>query len=472
MNWLKRVVKILLGLLGAVVAFLLVFIGINLVDEDLNPAIKPLLEVPAIALAPERNAYLYLVGFNAAADKNPHAVGVEIEKIIQAHYRDRGSWLTAPKIDETVAGRAMSIPYGVLDKICDARKQPCLDRYLAESVTITKLLRANAPILERYQRLIAYPGYQDRPMFAFNDPLPAYGGVSTASRLAMIGAAQHVAAGRHREGANAIARDIRFWRRALAGSHLLIGKMVAAKRIEDDLKLLNELIARYPAFARDQAALLAEITQPLSAAETEFCSVIRHESAMGVRHFHALGQTTWQHRQELRELAAQMGSTRINLLAKMAPIGYAPNATLNLLVELNAATAPVCDAKPAALPQTAQAAESRVADLMRKRASGPVMLYNPIGKAILAIHPAFEDYRYRLHDLDGYLRATALHARIRAAGTRDEAIPGFIARAGAAYHDPYTDKPIAWNARARTLTVTWNGKPRKTDGVAVIAVGR
>lgn len=472
MVWLKRVVKILLGILGAVVVLLLVFAGINLFDEDLNPAIKPLLEVPAMSLAPERNGYLYLVGFNAAADKNPHAVGMEIEKIIQAHYRHSGSWLTAPKINETVAGRAMSIPYGVLDKICDARKQPCLDRYLAETATIAKFRQENAFLLGRYQRLIAYPGYQDRPLFTYNDPIPAYHGVVTASRLAVIVAAQHVAAGRHREGAKAIAGDIRFWRRMLAGTNHLIGKMVATNRIGDDLKLLNELVARYPAFARDQAALLAEITQPLASAETAFCAVIHHESAMGARHLHALGQTTWRHRQELRELATQMGSTRVNLLAMMAPIGYAPNATLNLQVELNDATAPVCDAKPAALLQTAQAAKSRTAALMQKRASGLAMFYNPIGKAIFAIHPAFEDYRYRLIDLDGYLRATALHARIRAAGTRDEAIPGFIARAGAAYHDPYTDKPIAWNAKARTLTVTWNGKPRKTDGVAVIAVGR
>lgn len=71
MNWLKRIAKILLGLLGAIVVILLVFAGINLIDEDLNPAVKPLLEVPAMTLAPERNGYLYLVGFGADADKNP-----------------------------------------------------------------------------------------------------------------------------------------------------------------------------------------------------------------------------------------------------------------------------------------------------------------------------------------------------------------------------------------------------------------
>ena len=59
----------------------------------------------------------------------------------------------------------------------------------------------------------------------------------------------------------------------------------------------------------------------------------------------------------------------------------------------------------------------------------------------------------------------------RARGTMPSPIS--IAQAGAAYHDPYTDKPVVWDAKARTLTITWNGKfPKKADGVAVIKVGQ
>ena len=473
MNWLKRIAKILLGLLGAIVVILLVFAGINLIDEDLNPAVKPLLEVPAMTLAPERNGYLYLVGFGADADKNPHAVGTEIEKIVQAYYRTAGSWITGPRIDEKVAGRGISIPHGALEKICDASKQPCLDRYLAESVTIAKLLQANAPVLVRYQRLIAYPGYQDRPMYSFSDPFPAYGGVASASRLTVVNAALRVADGRHREGAEAIAGDIRFWRRVLAGSNLLIGKMVAAKRIEDDLKHLNELIARYPAFARDQATLLAEITQPLSTAEAEFCGVLNQEMAIAVRSVHFLGQSRWKHRKEIREALVYPGSSTLGRLSVVAPVGFLPNASLNLMNDFNVAAVSFCGVKPAVLIGAVTEAKSRLDAVRKSRVSGMALLYNPLGKLFMdGTTPAFEDYRFRVIDIDGYLRATALHARIRAAGTRDDAIPGLIAQAGAAYHDPYTDKPIVWDAKARTLTITWNGKPKKADGVAVIKVGQ
>ena len=472
MNWLKRIAKILLGLLGAVVVILLVFVGINLADEDLNPAVKPLLEVPAMTLAPERNGYLYLVGFGADADKNPHAVGSEIERITRAHYLQADSWMTEPKIDDTVVGRPLLITHGALDKVCTS-KQACLDRYLAEAAKINELAWTNALILERYQRLIAYPEYQDRSLFTFNDPIPAYGGVAVASRLTVARAVLMVTGGRHREGAEAIASDIRFWRRVLANSNTLIGKMVATKRIEDDLKHLNELIARYPAFARNQAIALAGVTQPLSSAEAEFCGVLNQELTMGVRYVHFIGQSRWKYRKEMREAIGYLGSSTLSRLSVVAPIGFLPNATLNLTNEMNVAAVSFCGAKPSALGGAVAETKSRLETVLNNRARGLALLYNPLGKLIMgAATPAFEDYRYRLIDLDGYLRATALHARIRAAGTRDDAIPGLIAQAGAAYHDPYTDKPIVWDAKARTLTITWNGKPKKADGVAVIKVGQ
>ncbi len=473
MNWLKRIVKILLGLLGAVVVLLLVFVGTNLVDEDLNPAVKPSLEVPAMTVTSERNGYLYLSGFGAAPDKDPHAVGKEIEGVIQAHSRQADSWRTAPKIDDKVAGRGISFPHGALDKICDARKQPCLDRYLANAAKLHELARVNALALERYRRLIAYPDYQDRPLYTFNDPMPVYSGVVVASRMTMAQAALMVAGGRHREGAEAIASDVRFWRRMLVGSNLLLGKMVAVKRIEDDLNLLNELVARYPDFARSQSGLLAAVTQPLSTAEAEFCGVLKHEMAIADRYVHFLGQSRWARRREIREAMGFLGSSAIDRLSVMAPVGFLPNASLNLMNDMNMSVASFCGVKPAAMTKVVTETKSRIETVMKNRASGLALLYNPLGKLFVeAATPAFEDYRYRLIDIDGYLRATALHSRIRAAGARDNAVPEIIAQAGAAYHDPYTDKPIVWNAKARTLTITWNGKPRKEGGVAVIKIGR
>ncbi|MFN0315729.1 MAG: hypothetical protein ACKVQA_11915 [Burkholderiales bacterium] len=473
MQWLKRIGKTLLSLVGTVVAILLVLAGINLIDEDLNLAIQPMLQVRAMSLAPERNGYFYLLGFSAAADKDPHAVGLEIDQLARAHFSNGGSLLVEPRIDAKVAGEAPPLPKGT-HSLCDPRRDPCLDRYLSAS-SLAGLEQAAAPYLMRYARLTAYPGYEDRPPYTYHDLYPVYGDVSVTSRLVVARAAQMIAAGRHREGAQRIAGDIRFWRQELAGSNHLLGKMMAWNRITADLKLINELIARYPAFAAKQSTLLAQMTLPLNPAETEFCIVSRNERTAVIRLHHAFGRSPWQSRKELRDLEQLSDSLIAKYFSLVAPVGYLSNATLNLIAEVHAAEALVCDAKPAALPQALREAKTRVTALMHKRTSGLAMLYNPAGKALHdPDYPSFEEeYRFRLHDLDGYLRATALHARIRATGSKGGAIPALIAQAGENYHDPYTGKPVVWNPPEHMLAVTQNAKANgKAGGVAVVELGK
>jgi hypothetical protein len=472
MHWLKRTAKVLLALLGAVVAVLLVVAGINQFDEDLNPAVKPMLDLPAARLAPEQNGYFLILGFNAAADKDPHAVGMEIDKRVRAHYSNSGSFLTGPRIDASVAGQAPPLPKDIRS-FCDPGRQACLDAY-REASKLADLEKQVALYLKRYARLIAYPGYEDRPLFTFNDLFPVYGEVTFASRLAVAGAARMIAAGQHREGAERIASDLRFWRRAQAGSNHLLGKMLAANRISADLKLLNELIARYPVFAAQQATQLVEMTRPFSPSEIEYRTVLRHEQAAAMRQLHALGQAPWNTREEMRDFAKFIGSLKVDNLATVAPAGYLPNATLNLLFELNTTQAPVWSAAPGVLPQVEQEVRTRLMAVMQQRTGGLAMLYNPTGKAILnATYPEFENYHFRLHDLDGYLRATALHARIRATGSKGSAIPTLIAQAGAAYYDPYTGKPMVWNAEKHSLSVMQHDTTNnKKAGMTVIVVGK
>lgn len=70
----------------------------------------------------------------------------------------------------------------------------------------------------------------------------------------------------------------------------MLGKVLAAKRIFTNLKLLNELIARYPDFAAQQVTLLAEMTRPYMAAEVNYCSALRNEQATGMRQLNVLGR--------------------------------------------------------------------------------------------------------------------------------------------------------------------------------------
>lgn len=191
---------------------LLVVVGINQFDEHLNPAVKLMLALPAARLTPEQNDYFLLLGFNSAEDKDPHTVGTEIDKRVRAHSSNGVSSLATPRIDASVVGQAPPLPNGVRN-FCDPRTQACLNAY-REAGKLADPEKMAALYLRCYARMIAYPGYEDRPLFSFNDLFPAYSEVTFTSRLAVASAARMITAGQHREGAKRIARDIGFWRRA------------------------------------------------------------------------------------------------------------------------------------------------------------------------------------------------------------------------------------------------------------------
>lgn len=111
-----------------------------------------------MSLAPERNGYFYLLGSGAAAGKDPHAVGMEMDKLAREHFSNSDSLLAGPRIDATVAGQS---PPWLQDirNFCDPRKGACLNRYLAVS-NLADLEQGALPYLKRYARLIAYTGYK------------------------------------------------------------------------------------------------------------------------------------------------------------------------------------------------------------------------------------------------------------------------------------------------------------------------
>ncbi len=80
------------------------------------------------------------------------------------------------------------------------------------------------------------------------------------------------------------------------------------------------------------------------------------------------------------------------------------------------------------------------------------IIYNPIGKLLAAIAlPAFADYIPRVYDLDGTMRLVALQLEIYNKQLPDSEIPHFLETAGKSFADPYTGKPMQWDAGKRRL---------------------
>jgi len=79
-------------------------------------------------------------------------------------------------------------------------------------------------------------------------------------------------------------------------------------------------------------------------------------------------------------------------------------------------------------------------------------LYNPVGKLILSVAgPDFSDFKRRLLDTEGLRRLVALQVRISTQGIADADMEAFLATTDSSLANPYTGKPMLWDAGKRAL---------------------
>lgn len=220
----------------------------------------------------------------------------------------------------------------------------------------------------------------------------------------------------------------------LAGSNLLIGKMVVNALLQRSTLMVSDVLARHREAAASRAASLAQALQPLSAQERQMDTALRHEFRFQKNGFDLM----------LR----YPGLAGEPWITGWARLFYQPNATANMELPYRKAA---LDA--AALPATALAAPHKQAGTLP---DPPVWMawYNPVGKILVL--PSLKDLTFEhfiqsMHDLDGLVRLVALQSEIVAKGVKGEDVPQFIAVANERYANPWTEKPMQWDAKARQL---------------------
>ena len=78
---------------------------------------------------------------------------------------------------------------------------------------------------------------------------------------------------------------------------------------------------------------------------------------------------------------------------------------------------------------------------------------NPVGNILMRVAtPSFGGYALRLHDLEARIRLLALASQIVANDVTGDPVADFVAKSDARYHDPYTGKPMAWDAAKQRLS--------------------
>ena len=92
---------------------------------------------------------------------------------------------------------------------------------------------------------------------------------------------------------------------------------------------------------------------------------------------------------------------------------------------------------------------------------GITWVYNPVVRTMVGIAmPVYTEYVARVFDLTAYMQLVRAQLEVRLANVASDAVPAFLAGAGAETMNPYDNKPFAWDPASRSVSFTpMNPKP-------------
>lgn len=362
--------KFFLILCGLLVAAVLTIVLVNGKDEPLNPAIPPLLSWQVTLV--DHNGYPFLLGFSAPSDQDPLVLG---EKRIEAFRSGKKDPLY-----EQAANPVVKDPDALL---CRMTEEGCYQQYQTETAAIEQLAVDNLSWLERYEKLIQFPHYQEILEPRLTTPLISYGGLSKTHQLFLAGIALDPV-----DRAGQLRQDIRFWRMVLAQPSGLISKMVAANSAKSAYALLHLILQDHPQL---HSAFLQEL-QPLSDDERSLVHCLNQEFAIMAKLFLDLKYD--------EDAISGSGFDRI-LNSRIGMYFYQRQATVNRYYRYHLKLLNAVKESQAAMQELGRKETADLLDTWK-------MAYNPVGRTLLSIAiPQISSSLRQIEELDDQIKATA-----------------------------------------------------------------
>ena len=330
---------------------------------------------------------------------------------------------------------------------CDAAQTSCLAAAKDKPDEVKEHLEAYREDLARYETLIGFKRYEevlDYPQ-RMETGFPPYGNVVGANRAYVLRAAADAERGNVEAALTAMERDIAFQRAMMSGSRTLLGRVVASVHYWRDLAFLSDLMQKHAADVRPHLPRVREMLK-----STEF-------PAAGMS---AIVETEFGFRKAtLRNpIAAQADGSQAGFVEKAAvKLLYKPNATVNQEADHLMKIAAAMD-----LPVNEGSAVLEKIMLDNAEMTFWDYIDNPIGNILRRIAGPDDNKgafaRLRLHDARAYARLVALQAEILAAKVEPDRIGAFVAASDPRFHDPYSGKPMVWDAASKRLSVEVQSK--------------
>jgi len=389
----------------------------------------------------EDNAFIYLMGFEAAPAESPQTMGLKRVAWMRQSSNAKPFDARQDPLNKPADYRAARNPK--IRKFLDACRPGsvnCAAAFDASEAMFAAWMGSEGWLLERYRGLIAHVGWYDSVPFDPARPLPAYGTVMDGQVLLLLQARALAQKGDYDGTRELLENDNLFWRRVLESSDTLISKMIATAAVTRNLEWGNLIVRRLPPASATRAIPNSWRTSVSDSersmlrcmiGEFQFISDMLRNEAMS----------------DYIDDENSFGARVADLL--LEPM-HQPQDSLNAYAEYYLRIAQTWHV-PFPQYETAVIETEQLAQRMQVEALPPKSLYNVTGKILMNMGVAdFGSYARRVADLEGIRRAV-----LTAATLREARVPASAARAALATaiapRNPYTDRPFLWDEKDNAI---------------------
>jgi len=241
----------------AIFVFIIIAILLLQIDDDLDPKAQSMYE--QATAHKESEAYLYLLGIEAAVDEKPEVVG----KALMASMREaEKKYFAAPYViqsfeyDGYPSDKKLPLPsLGT----CKGKDNNCehVDKLFSYPFDLGALPAEQKVLLERYEKLIAMKDFNTLALPHIEAVFPAFQYVMKGNSLASLEAISKAKNGNLKEAKKLLLDEISLLRVQLKQADTLVGKMIYTSAISKTLNVLSVLIHKYDSPVEDNIQALS-----------------------------------------------------------------------------------------------------------------------------------------------------------------------------------------------------------------------
>jgi hypothetical protein len=432
---------------GVPVALYLFAFAVNLHDEQPTAAALEIAAIEPTDVADADNGYVFLLGFGAARDTDPAALGAERAAALRelAAQPERGVPPDQFAYDGT---RFAPAPGAIRDALlaCSTRNPDCaaaLDTAATDSGAGLADYRWE---IDRYRTWLGYRAWREFTTGDLRNPFPPYQLTRFPRFLFWLETWQLAAAGDAEQVRDRLNADLQLWRLALAEADSLVGKGVAASFIAEHFEWGNLILRRLPLEQR-AAGVPPAWRAPLTNGERSLRRALAGEWRYRDRSLRYL--KTHGLLMPLPPGVEDPRSAIDRLMWRLEQPLLQPQASANRDAAAFTKLALLLDAPYADLG----AALAHVGDVDERPRGLMAVTYNVLGHSLVSMDPALlGDYGARVADLEGVRRAALLAADLRGLRAAPSLAGTMIPLAAA--RDPYTGGPFVWTAEPPSVSFT------------------